>query len=164
MILCLDIPKVEKKFIFKKVPTSAYTDVGKQLKQREKTHYKILKTKRLYSISDKIGCFSLVRSNYLLDKEFWYHWEFHAFKSLVWKNRFTKCKIKVNKKKKEIEFLDDDEMEEFYEKFGYEPDEQTKEIQEKSIKKIKSIGFNEWLEYLGKEMSNVNKIEKKLKY
>lgn len=164
LVLCLNIPKDEKKFIFKKVPDSAYIDVEEKLKQKEKTHYKILKTKRLYAISDKIGCFSLVRSNYLLDKEFWYHWEFHAFKSLVWKNRFNKCKIKVNKKKKEIEFLDDDEMEAFYQKYGYEPDEQTKEIQEKSIKKIKSIAFKEWLEYLGKEMSNVNKIEKKLKY
>lgn len=164
LVLCLNIPKLEKKFIFKKVPENAYIDVEEKLKIKENIHYKILKTKRLYEISDKIGCFSLIRSNYLLNKEFWYHWEFHAFQSLLWQKRFNKYNIKVNKRKKEIEFLDDDEMEEFYQKFGYEPDEQTKEIQEKSIKKIKSISFNNWLTYLGKELSDVNKIEKKLKY
>ena len=55
--------------------------------------------KRLYKISDKIGCFSLVRSNYVLNKEFWYKWEFHAYKSKIWKTRFDKYKIKIEPRK-----------------------------------------------------------------
>ena len=60
---------------------------------------------------------------------FWYHWEYYAYKSPLWKNRFDKCKIKINDEKKTINFKDEDEYEEFYEEYGYEPDEQSKEIE-----------------------------------
>lgn len=158
---CLYFPKVETKFIFKKVPERYYNDVSN--KNISIDHWKILKVKRLYSISKHLGCFDLVRSNYVLNREFWYNWEFHAYKSKIWKKRFDKFKIKIEPNKKQIEFLDDDEMEEFYSKYGYEPDEQSKQVQEKSTQHISSITFDEWCGFI----SNINKnykIEKKLKY
>jgi len=57
----------------------------------------------------------------------------------VWLQRIQKCKGKHNHETKRIEFPEDEEIdwpEEFYSQFGYEPDEQKKEIQEKSIRKI----------------------------
>ena len=51
---------------------------------------------------------------------------------LYGKKRFDKYKIKVSDKKQLIEFDDDDELEKFYEEYGYEPDEQSAEIQQKS--------------------------------
>lgn len=161
---CLNFPKTNKKFIYKKVPDDAYNDVRDIVnKTKSDIHWKILKEKRLYNISQSIGCFKLVRSNYKLDKEFWYNWEYHAYNSTIWKDRFDKYKIKIEPKKKLLTFLDDDEMEDFYSKWGYEPDEQTKEVQEKSIKYIKSNNIYDWIENICNKEINY-KIEKKLKY
>ena len=49
------------------------------------TPYKIFQNKRLYSISDNIGCFNLQRNEYNLNDIFWYHWEYFAYKSPIWK-------------------------------------------------------------------------------
>ena len=43
-------------------------------------------------------------------------------------------------------FPDDDAYEAFHELYYYEPDEQSKEIQEKSIGPISVITFEEWIE------------------
>jgi len=161
---CLNFPKTNKKFIYKKVPDDAYNDVARNIsRNKSDVHWKILKEKRLYNISQTIGCFKLERSNYVLNKEFWYRWEYHAYNSKIWKDRFDKYKIKIERKKKLLTFLDDDEMEDFYSKWGYEPDEQSKEIQEKSIKYIKSNSIYGWIENICKKDINY-KIEKKLKY
>ena len=110
-----------------------------------KTPYKIFKNKRLYSISDNIGCFKLERNNYDLNDIFWNHWEYFAYKSPIWKKRFDKYNININDKKEIIEFKNDDELEEFYQNYGFEPDEQNINIQGKSTKKIKKIYIGNWL-------------------
>ena len=107
--------------------------------------YKTLSKKRLYGISSNTGCFKLCRDDLDLNNEFWYHWEYYAYKSPLWKNRFDKCKIKINDKKKTIKFEDENEYEEFYEEYGYEPDEQSKEVQEKSIKEIGKNTLKNWI-------------------
>ena len=66
--------------------------------------------------------------------------------------------------KKEIVFEDEDEYEEFYELYGYEPDEQSKETQEKSTKVLKKRKLNEWLSETEVDLSRQEKIRKKLKY
>lgn len=161
---CLNFPKTNKKFIYKKVPDDAYNDVVNIIsKNKSDVHWKVLREKRLYKISETIGCFKLVRSNYKLNKEFWYNWEYHAYNSTIWKDRFDKYKIKLEAKKKLLTFLNDDEMEDFYSKWGYEPDEQPKEVQEKSIKYINSNNINIWIKNICNK-DNVYKIEKKIKY
>ena len=54
-------------------------------------------------------------------------------------------------------------MELFYSKWGYEPDEQSKNVQEKSIKYIKSNNICIWLKNICNKDIHY-KIEKKLKY
>ena len=107
--------------------------------------YKTLKTNRIYGISPNIGCFKLEREGKDLNHCFWYHWEYYAYKSPIWKERFNKYKIKVSDKKQLIEFDDDDELEKFYEEYGYEPDEQSAEIQQKSSIEIKRSNLKLWL-------------------
>lgn len=120
------------------------------------TPYKIFQNKRLYSISDNIGCFNLQRNEYNLNDIFWYHWEYFAYKSTIWKKRFDKYNINVNDEKQTIEFKNEDELEEFYENYGFDPDEQKLDIQEKSIKKIKNKKLSDWLNSIFKKKIKKN--------
>ena len=128
------------------------------------TVYKTLALRRKYGINSNIGCFKLARDDVNLNNEFWYHWEYYAYRCPLWKSRFDKYKIKVDDKSKEIIFEDEDEYEEFYELYQYEPDEQSKEIQEKSTKVLKKRKLNVWLEDIGVEVTRQEKIRRKLKY
>tara|TARA_B100000925_G_scaffold133660_1_gene99888 strand:- start:685 stop:1785 length:1101 start_codon:yes stop_codon:yes gene_type:complete len=128
------------------------------------TVYKTLALRRKYGISSNIGCFKLARDSVELNNEFWYHWEYYAYRCPLWKSRFDKYKIKVDHEKKEIVFEDVDEYEEFYELYQYEPDEQSKETQEKSTKVLKKRKLNEWLKDVEVDVSRQEKIRKKLKY
>lgn len=122
-----------------------------------KTPYKIFQNKRLYSISDNIGCFNLQRDKYDLNNIFWYHWEYFAYKSPIWKKRFDKYNININDKKQIIEFKNDDELEEFYQNYGFEPDEQNINIQEKSTKKVKKITLSNWLNNIFKKKVKISR-------
>jgi len=128
------------------------------------TVYKTLELRRKYGISSNIGCFRLARDNVNLNNEFWYHWEYYAYNCPLWKSRFDKYKINVDDEKKEIVFEDEDEYEEFYELYQYEPDEQSKQTQEKSTKVLKKRKLNEWLVETGVDLSRHEIIRKKLKY
>ena len=48
--------------------------------------------------------------------------------------------------KNKIIFDNDDNLENFYDKYGYEPDEQTTEIQDTSIGHIDKISKKDWYE------------------
>jgi hypothetical protein len=127
--------------------------------------YKVLKEKRLFKISSKIGCFELRKYDCkypnIQDIQ-WHHWEYFSYNSPLWKERFDKYKIIIDHEKFLISFEDDDEYEEFSEKYYYEPDEQSKEVQERSIGAIVDISINDWLtiifgEYKLLELDNKRK-------
>ena len=120
------------------------------------TPYNIFQNKRLYSISDNIGCCNLQRNEYNLNDIFWYHWEYFAYKSPIWKKRFDKYNINIDDEKQTVEFKNEDELEEFYENYGYDPDEQKLDVQEKSIKKIKNIKLSDWLNSIFKKKMKKN--------
>ena len=103
--------------------------------------YNTLKIKRLFSTSDKIGCFDLKRYSLLVNYQYidflydnWFHWEYYAMRSPLWYSRLTALNGSIDHLKKEIVFLDDDEKEQFYQLYGYEFDEQTKSIIDMSHK------------------------------
>ena len=109
--------------------------------------YKILPLAYIYAIDEDnyLSLFQLDRNKILMDdptglqKIYWYHWEYYASFSPIWFNRIRKCKGKRNDETKRIDFPECEETdwpEEFYSQFGYEPDEQKREIQEKSIQSI----------------------------
>ena len=104
-----------------------------------------------------IGSFPLERFNFESpNKILWDYWEYYAYKCPIWEQRFNKYKIKVNNKKELIDFENDDDLEEFYEEYGYEPDEQSKEVQEKSIKKIEKLVLKKWINGLFKNQLTKN--------
>ena len=103
--------------------------------------YKTLKFKRLFSTSDKIGCFDLNRYHLIDDYQYidflydnFFHWEYYAMRSPLWYSRLIALNGSIDDIKKEIVFLDDDSKEQFYELYGYEFDEQTKSIIDMSHK------------------------------
>ena len=117
--------------------------------------YNTLKIKRLFGISDQIGGFNLKRyslfDNYIdFLTEIWNHWEYYAMRSPLWLSRLPK-ECSIDHMKREIVFhsadadaaddADDaaDEIkEQFYELYGYELDEQSKEVMDMSHKELLS--------------------------
>jgi hypothetical protein len=73
---------------------------------------------------------------------YWYNWLYHASFSPIWLQRIKLRRGYVDYLSKKVVFINDDCLEQFYELYGYEPDEQKKEIQEKSILSIKRV--NNW--------------------
>ena len=60
-------------------------------------------------------------------------WLYYASQSPIWLERIQTFKGKINDQTCKIVFENDDFEEDFYQHYGYEPDEQKKEVQEKSI-------------------------------
>lgn len=81
-----------------------------------------------------------------ISKCYWYHWEYYAYNSPIWKNRFDKYDITIDDENKKIVFNDDDEIEEFYEQYGYEPDEQSCEIQNKLFGLLPDNNWKKWIQ------------------
>jgi hypothetical protein len=140
--------------------------------------YNTLKIKRLFSISANIGCFNLKRYSFIEEgssysdddnyidflTEIWNHWEYYAMRSPLWLSRLPK-ECSIDHLKREIVFpsLDDnadadDIKEQFYELYGYELDEQSKEVMDMSHKEIwpASYSINDWLDCNANASSNIN--------
>jgi hypothetical protein len=107
--------------------------------------YKTLSYKREYSIPKSISAFYLSRENIdNINHLFWYHWEYYAYNSPLWKERFDKFNITINDEKQKIEFNDDDELEEFYQQWGYEPHEQSSDTINKRMVDIEHNNCDKW--------------------
>jgi hypothetical protein len=91
-------------------------------------------------IIDKNNCLSLFhlkREKYDIVNSYRNNWCYHASFTPLWQERIINhCGI-IDHENKKIIFNNDDDMERFYQNYGFEPDEQKKEIQEKSIKPLK---------------------------
>lgn len=90
---------------------------------------------------DKFNClslFKLTRDKYknCLTTVYRQNWLYHASFAPIWSQRIRKYGGYVDYTKQKVIFTNDDLMEEFYELYGLEPDEQKKEVQDKSIGKI----------------------------
>tara|TARA_B110000211_G_C14017265_1_gene525943 strand:- start:167 stop:1159 length:993 start_codon:yes stop_codon:yes gene_type:complete len=126
----------DNKVKIKRIPKEIYENLNLQNKNiREKSEdYKFLGRKRKYYIHDDIGKYPLARNNYKNYKElYWYNWLYYAYRSPIWYRRINKYNIEIDDKNREIIFKNEDEYDEFTEKYDYEPDEQTQETQDKSL-------------------------------
>ena len=97
--------------------------------------YKILPIATMYAIDtdNYLSLFRLKRETRDITEAYLNHWLYHASFSPLWKKRIDQYHGKIIHSKKTIEFDDEDEEELFYEHYGFEPDEQKKEIQNKTI-------------------------------
>jgi len=67
-----------------------------------------------------------------IKKKFQYHWDYYAYECPIWQERILNHNGKKNDETHRIDFSDDD-SEDFYDLYGYEPDEQSLEVQERCI-------------------------------
>lgn len=109
--------------------------------------YKILPIATMYEIDkdNYLSLFRLKRETMDITKAYLNHWLYHASFSPLWKKRIDKYHGKIIHSKKTVEFEDEDEGEIFYDNYGFEPDEQKKEIQNKTICPI--LQRRSWYEF-----------------
>ena len=99
---------------------------------------KILRLAKIYTIdSDNyLSLFDLKRETQDIKTAYYYDWLYYASHSPLWKSRILKHNGVIDQKKHKVEF-DDDDIDEFYDNYGYEPDEQSTEIENKTIQDIR---------------------------
>jgi hypothetical protein len=104
--------------------------------------YKIPKVACIHSIDQDnyLSLFNLERKSVEHLKEcLYYHWEYYASFSPIWKDRIEKHGASINHAEKKIEFPNDDVFEDFYDSYGYEPDEQPLDVINKWAQEIKEV-------------------------
>jgi hypothetical protein len=116
-----------------------YETVDSILENNKFLPYKILPVACMYNIdsSNYLSLFHLKRDKYNIELAYRYNWLFYASYSPLWKERILKFNGSIDYKERKILFLDENDEELFYNEFGYEPDEQKIEVQQKSIQIIK---------------------------
>lgn len=67
-----------------------------------------------------------------------------ASKSPIWLERIQQFGGIIDSENDKIIFENEESEEEFYQYFGYEPDEQKKEVQDKSISEINKLQLKTW--------------------
>ena len=113
--------------------------------------YKVLEKAYICGINDlkQLSLFKLKRDKYNKHKEdlkekYWHNWEYYASYSPIWLERINQFQGVIDHTKKKVVFQDDDLMDEFYELYGYEPDEQKQSVQNKSIMDIEKLHDWKW--------------------
>lgn len=90
----------------------------------------ITPARKTLQINCKYSLFDTTNSNNKeLLKEFTDHWLYYASRSPIWRERIYNYSGEIDHEEKMIIFENDDLLEDFYENFGFELDEQTIEIQ-----------------------------------
>jgi len=110
-----------------------------------------LKIKRLYSVDQYIGSFHILRNNIdNFQDNILTNWEYYTRYTPCWIERFSLFKASFSENGK-IVFENDDLLEDFYESYGYELDEQSKTIQNQSIETICKRSWKIWYDLHFKE-------------
>lgn len=127
--------------------------------------YNTLKFKRFnLAINPLISSFHLIRWSYphfshsetelknnnkfKLDN--WFHWEYYAMGSPLWKKRLEQFNGTIDHKQRKIVFKEDIDNDNnineelFYEEYGYELDEQPKDIQNLSHQDLEKKSWKDW--------------------
>jgi hypothetical protein len=112
----------------------------------ELKHYRILEIAYMCGIDDfkHLSLFNLSRNKYDLQEKYCYNWEYHASFSPLWSKRIREFKGYPDYIKQKVIFIDDDLMQDFYDFYGLEPDEQKLNVQNKSIQIIEKIHNWKW--------------------
>jgi hypothetical protein len=104
---------------------------------RLKQPRKILPTVRLLDIDEQKcigGLFQLTRDTADIVTAYRDNWLYAASFSPLWQARITANNGTIDQEAREVTFKDDESLEQFYEKYGLEPDEQRLEVQQKSTR------------------------------
>jgi hypothetical protein len=101
--------------------------------------YKILPiaTKLYIDEHNYLSLFQLKREKHDIVEAYRCHWEYHASFSPLWNERIKMYNGIIEHDRTKVTFSNDDDLENFYDNYGLEPDEQKKITQEKTIQPIK---------------------------
>jgi hypothetical protein len=121
-----------------------HENISADLKENDKGHAilparKILPLAKVYSIDvdNYLSLFELKREKQDIKSAYYYNWLYHASFSPLWKSRITKHNGYVDEENKLIVFDEEIDIQNFYDEYGYEPDEQSEDVENKTIKDIK---------------------------
>jgi hypothetical protein len=116
--------------------------------------YKILSKACIYNIDNNnyLSLFTLKRETENIENAYRYNWLYHASFAPIWKKRIEEYKGLIDSKERKVTFKTDELEEEFYNKYGYEPDEQSAETQNKSIQKI--VSQRSWSSFYAEHKNN----------
>jgi hypothetical protein len=103
---------------------------------------KILQNAYLYSIDSSkwLHLFKLKRDRSNIREAYYYKWLYYASQSPLWATRITTYNGIIDNETKSVEFEDEDELQEFYKNYGYEPDEQPISIQNNCLEITQNSG------------------------
>jgi len=107
---------------------------------------KILPLAKIYAIDtdNYLSLFDLKRETQDIKTAYYYDWLYYASHSPLWRTRILKHNGVIDQKNHKVEF-DDDDIDGFYDDYGYEPDEQTLEVENKTIQDIRKE--RNWLSF-----------------
>ena len=127
-------------------------------------NYNILENACICGIDElkQLSLFKLNRYKYELNGKYWYNWLYHASFSPIWSKRIHMFKGYPDYFKKIIVFQQDNLEEEFHKLYGFEPDEQKRCVQEKSIMSIERKYDWKWFEKTYKKNGLFNIYEEEL--
>lgn len=113
---------------------------------------KVLPTKANHAIDpdNYLTLFHLPRDAADIKVAYLNNWLYHASFTPLWDQRIRAHNGTV--KERDVVFVTDDDMEEFYEKYGLEPDEQKAEVQQRSIRTLEQK--RTWLEFCKQHCKN----------
>jgi hypothetical protein len=117
--------------------------------------YKILPLASIYYIDqyNYLSLFHLKREQNDIKNIYRDKWLYHASFSPLWKERILKYNGNIDQHNKAVIFDESEDFEEeFYNEFGYEPDEQKIETQSKSIQEIKKE--RTWISFYNEHKKN----------
>lgn len=115
--------------------------------------YRMLKERRLYGIAPTIGGFVLARHGqdvgalgeiYQVNSV----WERFAFETPYWVDRFATYGATYDTVRTRVCFPTDDAREDFYDRYGLEPDEQSCAVRDRSLGPIESDGWRSWYDFV----------------
>ena len=101
--------------------------------EEKRKPYKVLKECCRYGVNDN-GWLTKYKDRFMNRElnDLFEHWEYYVYSNnAIWKKRIQESKGYVNKEKRTVEFINHMYEREFYDKYGYEPDEQSIEVQKK---------------------------------
>ena len=139
-----------------------YETICADLKEKDKRTIlparKILPLAKIYSIDNDnyLSLFDLKREKQDIKIAYYYNWIYHSSFSPLWRSRILKHCGRIDEKNKKIIFEEeedsDDNEQAFYDEFGYEPDEQKIDIQNKTIQDIRKE--RTWLSFYNEHKNN----------
>jgi len=137
-----------------------YETINAELKTEDLRHilpaYKILPLATIYYIDEYnyLSLFNLKREKIDVKSAYYYDWLFYASFSPLWKERIVRFNGVIDEINKKVIFEEKnhDNEEAFYNEFGYEPDEQKIETQNKTMQEIKKE--RTWFSFYNEHKNN----------